>query len=86
MGWDLRDPFCLWATLPHASPGGLQGLGHGMGERGLEGWRPGRGEGDSPRSKLWNRRPGCTCAVASGLGGEEQAGELPAAAVSVHER
>lgn len=81
----LGDPFCLWAIFPSASQGALQGLGHRMGV-GLEGWRPGRGERQTAQGANSGQRWVCTSTVASRLSGEEQAGELPAAAVSVHER
>lgn len=45
MGWDLRDPFCLWATLPNASQGGLQG---GTGAR--------DGGAGAGRVETWERR------------------------------
>lgn len=89
VGWGLRGSCCLWATFPKASHPGLQGLGQGGGE-GLEGWRLGRGKRETAQDgpgqgANYGARGGCVqSAMASGLGGEEQAGELTATAVSVH--
>lgn len=78
-------PFLFLGNLSRCLSSGPAGTG-ARDREGLEGWRPGRQpKVNGTRSKLWGQRWVCTSAVVSGLGGEEQAGELPAAAVSVHE-
>lgn len=83
MGWGLRGSFCLASGQPFPKPViracGEWGQGDGGESGGVETWEGPEGGAN------YGAGSGCVqSALASGPGGEEQAGEQPATAVSVH--